>query len=68
MKIVAVDNFAQESVADVLVAENISNKSYAEVMVNALNERYCKPFENAPRFYEVKEDDYRLSRGMEDLV
>lgn len=67
MKIIAVDNFAQETVADLLVAENITNKSYAEVMAKALNERYCID-DNAPRFYRVVQDDYRLSRGMEDLV
>lgn len=67
MKIVAVDNFADEAVADLLVAENISNKSYAEVMAKALNDRYCRG-DYAPRYYVVKEDEYRLSRGMEDLV
>lgn len=67
MKIVAVDNFANEAVADLLVAENITNKSYAEVMVKALNDRYCKD-DYSPRHYVVMEDTYRLSRGMEDLV
>lgn len=67
MKIVAVDNFASEAVADLLVAENITNKSYAEVMVKALNDRYCKDDYSA-RHYTIQEDTYRLSRGMEDLV
>ncbi len=67
MKIVAVDNYANEAVADVLVAENITNKSYAEVMCKALNDRYCNN-DYAARHYQVKEDEYRLSRGMEDLV
>jgi len=67
MKIVGVDNFAQEAVADLLVAENITNKSYAEVMCKALNDRYCVDRLGA-RHYQIKEDDYRLSRGMEDLV
>lgn len=67
MKIVAVDNYARESVADLLVAENITNKSYAEVMCKALNDRYCIG-EGAPRHYTVQEDSYVLSRGMEDLV
>lgn len=67
MKIVAVDNHARESVADLLVAENITNRSYANVMAKALNDRYCTG-DNAPRFYQVMDDDYRLSRGMEDLV
>ena len=67
MKIVAVDNFARESIADLLVAENITNKSYAEVMCKALNDRYCKS-EYDTRHYQVWEDDKRLGRGMEDLV
>lgn len=67
MKIVAVDNFANEAVADLLVAENITNKSYAEVMIKALNDRYCKS-DYAPRHYIIVEDKYVLSRGMEDLV
>lgn len=67
MKIVGVDNHAQESVADLLVAENITNKSYAEVMVAALNAKYCTD-DHAPRFYQIMPDEYVLSRGMEDLV
>lgn len=67
MKIVAVDNFASEAVADFLVAENISNKSYAEIMCKALNDCYCNN-DYAPRHYQVWEDHKRLSRGMEDLV
>jgi len=67
MKIVGVDNFANDAVADLLVAEHITNKSYAEVMCKALNDLYCKD-DYAPRHYQVKEDDYRLGRGMEDLV
>lgn len=67
MKIVGVDNYANESVADLLVAENISNRSFADVMCKALNDKYCIG-EGAPRFYQVMEDNYILSRGMEDLV
>lgn len=67
MKIVAVDNFAREAVADLLIAENITNQSYAEVMVKALNDKYCNN-DRAPRHYQVWPDDKQLSRGMEDLV
>jgi hypothetical protein len=67
MKIVAVDNHASEAVADVLVAENITNKSYAEIMCKALNKYYCRN-DYSSRYYTVQEDSYRLSRGMEDLV
>lgn len=67
MKIVGVDNYASEAVADLLVAENITNSSYAEVMVKALNDKYCAG-DLAARYYVIMEDDYCLSRGMEDLV
>jgi len=67
MKIVGMDNFARESVADLLVAENISNQSYADVMCKALNDKYCIG-ENSARYYQIMPDDYILSRGMEDLV
>lgn len=67
MKIVAVDNFARETISDLLVAENIIDKGHAEVMVKALNDRYCNN-DYAPRYYTIQEDTYRLSRGMEDLV
>ena len=67
MKIVAVDNFDNEAVADVLVAENITFKPYAEIMAKALNEKYCNN-DFASRHYVIKEDDYRFWRGMEDLV
>lgn len=67
MKIVAVDNFASEAVADLLVAENITNKSYAEVMCKALNDKYCTN-DYAARHYQVWEDNMKLSCGMEDLI
>lgn len=67
MKIVAVDNFESAAVADLLVAANITNKDYAEVMTNALNDKFCKDG-YAARHYVIRDDDYRLSRGMEDLV
>jgi len=63
MKIVIVDNFGRESVADVLVAENV-NENYAQKIVDFLN---SENGENSDWFV-LKPDDYRLSRGMEDLV
>lgn len=65
MKIIGVDNLARESVADVLVAENVS-EFYAETMVDALNKRFCHDYGGL--FFKLVPDDYRLSRGMEDLV
>ncbi len=60
MKIVGVDNFNTETVSDLLVAENIQHKLMAECMCAALNKDYSG--DNAPRFYEVKPDDYVLYR------
>lgn len=67
MKIIGTDNFNREDVADSLIAENIPNSELASVMCKALNDKYCKK-DYAPRHYVVKEDSYRLSRGIEDLV
>ena len=64
MKIVAVDNFARETKADRLVAENV-NETEGNIMLEALRAT-CTP--EGPTWYELKADDYRLSRGMEDLV
>ncbi|MDW9650823.1 hypothetical protein GOB33_22325 [Sinorhizobium meliloti] len=65
MKIVAKDNFDRESVADYLVAENV-HLSYAHEIANFLQKTYGG--EHASRFYEAVPDDYRLWRGMEELV
>lgn len=64
MKIVCVDNYARDTVADRLVAENL-NEHEARVMCLALNE---DPARSSDAWFVVKPDDYRLSRGMEDLV
>lgn len=67
MKIIGKDNFDRDEVADYLIAENIRLKELANVMCRALNDKYCNS-DDAPTFYKVVEDDYRLSRGMEDIV
>ena len=64
MKIVCVDNFGRANLPDALVAENIKSKTWAEIMVNALNEKA----EGTDNWCLIKPDDYVLSRGMEDLV
>lgn len=68
MKIVGVDNHARESEADTLVAENVTNERYAKVMVDALNKEFGPRGDEVGTWYTIKSDDYRLSRGMEDLV
>lgn len=67
MKIIAMDNFARESVADFLVADGITNAELGKIMVDALNAKLCNhPF--SPYFYKLVADDFRLSRGTEDFV
>lgn len=68
MKIVGVDNHARESVADILVAENVQNERYAKVMVDALNKEFGPRGDEIGTWYLLYPDDHRLSRGMEDLV
>ncbi|CAM0067968.1 hypothetical protein VPHK460_0294 [Vibrio phage K460] len=65
MKIIAVDNFARENVADQLIAENVP-KGYAYVMAEMLNVRFGG--EDATKFFKPVSDDHKLWRGMEELV
>jgi hypothetical protein len=64
MKIIAVDNFARESVADILIAENV-NEYMGKRIVDALND---KQHENSQEWFRLVPDDYVLWRGMEELV
>jgi hypothetical protein len=63
MKIIAVDNFARESVADRLIADNIANEVVGNIMVKALNSD-CDVWS----FYKLVPDDHKLWGGMEELV
>lgn len=65
MKIIGIDNFGRENVADILVAENVP-----EYYAKELHEFVSKTFggEYANYYYELKPDDYKLWRGMEELV
>lgn len=65
MKIIRCDNFARENQPEHLVAENIENEREAKVMLEAL-QAMCT--DNGPNWYRLVEDDYRLSRGMADLI
>lgn len=65
MKIIAIDNFARESVADILIAENV-NPNYVEDIVKFLQNEFGGHY--APRYFTAVEDDHVLWRGMEDLV
>lgn len=61
MKIIAVDNYNRETVADHVVCENVA-QSYVGEILGALNDNVQN------WYYRAVADDYRLSKGMEDLV
>lgn len=60
MKIIAVDNYKRKNVADVLVAENV-HPHYGEFIVESL-------MLNHSLFFKLVDDDYKLWRGMDELV
>lgn len=65
MKIIRVDNFARETVAEGLVAENIQYEFEANIMLKAL-QATVKPGDSF--WYKLAIDDYVLWRGMEELI
>lgn len=67
MKIVGTDNHARETVADILWLDNISvtERELAQRVCDKLNEHLG---DGPGHFYTLKPDNYRLSRGMEDLI
>lgn len=64
-KIVRIDNYARETVAEKLVAENIANETEAKLMCEALQSYPCRSHND---WFCVKPADYVLWRGMEELV
>lgn len=64
MKVVGIDNYAREHIADILVQADMTFDE-ADARARQLNE---ESGEHASRWYVVRPDDYVLSRGMEDLV
>lgn len=63
MKVIRVDNFARETVADKLIEEGL-DEVRAMALVNKMNAEQ----RGTDWWYRAVDDDYRLSRGMEDLV
>lgn len=62
MKVILVDNYARESVADSLLIDALSEEE-----AKAVAEEYNSS--NIGYWYaKVVPDDHRLNRGMEDLV
>lgn len=64
MKIIAVDNFGRESIADKLIAENVS-EYWGKFIVDLMND---KQHDDSLNFFRLVNDDYKLWRGMEELV
>ena len=67
MKIIGVDNLNRESIADFLWLDSIDQKDIelATRVCNKLNEKLG---DSAGTFYRLVDDNYRLSRGMKDLI
>lgn len=65
MKIIAKDNFARESVADILIAENVPSY-YAPAIAEFLQSKHGG--DQAARYYTTADDGYVLWRGMEELI
>lgn len=69
MKIVGTDNLARESVKDHLWMDNIPNSEQCRIMAQRVCDKLNEWLgDNAGSYYQVKPDEYRLSRGMADLV
>jgi len=58
MKIIKVSNFDNESVSDMLIAENVI-KHYGELIVDFLNNKFSRN-EQSMFFYKLESDDYKL--------
>lgn len=57
MKIIAKSNFDKETQSDELIADNILNEYYGEMIVRFLNE---SSGDHSPNFYKLVPDDYVL--------
>lgn len=57
MKIICKNNFGNEAISDILLAENVL-KHYAKSMADYLNKRNGGP--NSPYYFEEVNDDYEL--------
>ena len=64
-KLILVDNFNREYIADVLVEDNLDVKE-ANEKANKYNDEHRNM--NWDWFAKVVPDDYKLWRGMEELI
>ena len=65
MKVVLISNFNDEAVPESLLADEL-DQAQAYMMADEWNEKNCD--DNSTYYAVVKPDDYRLWRGMADLV
>lgn len=64
MKVIGFSNFGDESVADYLVKDNLTEEEAQKLC----EEEQKKAGSNSHYWYKVVPDDHRLWRGMADLV
>jgi hypothetical protein len=64
-KIIGVDNYGRESVADFLVCEGVANDYVGELIVNLLN---SNDGASASTFYHLVPADHKLWGGMAEFV
>ena len=63
MKLVQIDGYSRDEVADILIYDNLTSNQGVVLL-----EAYLKAFGTDEVSFALYPDDYRLSRGMEDLV
>lgn len=63
MKIVDTDNFNGDYPNEKVIADNITNEKFAEVMCEALNNKFSGDY--AARYYKVVPDNYELAPRFE---
>lgn len=69
MKIIGVDNLARDHVADILWLEGLPNTEEVKLCLKQVCGRLNRDLgDGGGTYYKVVEDEYKLSRGMEDLV
>ena len=64
-KLILIDNFNREHIADVLVEDNLDEEE-ANVKANKYNDEHRNM--NCDWFAKAVSDDYKLWRGMEELI
>lgn len=62
MKLIQTDNYNRDDIDEILIAENITNEAFAEIMKEALNKKFSGDFSSffckiVPDEYELKEYD-----------